>query len=406
MKSETITYRRDELYDQVWKEPLHTLARTYDISDVWLSKVCRKLSVPTPGRGYWARKRAGWEEKAPPLPPLPDGQPAEITVPSRRQKAFLSRILRPAEGDEQPARQKPPVVRVSERLDRPHRLVAEASRLLRGREAHEGLVVCWNVSCLNIRVAKDSLSRAFRIMNALLSTMEERGYKVEVTQALTNQERQQHQRHDGEPDNATRVLVSGEWIEFAMMERSSIIREAEEPPKYLKGTALDSWLLTNHVITRYVPNGTLELKVTNPDFLGTRTTWADGKRQRLEQCLGAFVANLEMVAGAKRQHRLGLERQHVEYEENRRRQEGARARAAEEAEREKLFEADLRDWCLTRDVREYAAEIRRLLGARHAEAEAENKWLETLEWMETYAARKDPLSGLRAAEKEQDEQRG
>jgi hypothetical protein len=32
-----------------------TLAEKYGISDVGLAKNCRKLSIPLPGRGYWAK---------------------------------------------------------------------------------------------------------------------------------------------------------------------------------------------------------------------------------------------------------------------------------------------------------------------------------------------------------------
>ncbi len=66
-----ITYRRSELYEQVWKDPVRDVARSYGISDVWLAKICRKLSVPRPPRGYWLRMRNGWPEKRLPLPRKP-----------------------------------------------------------------------------------------------------------------------------------------------------------------------------------------------------------------------------------------------------------------------------------------------------------------------------------------------
>ncbi len=56
---EEIIVRRNELYDQVWKEPMSSLARRYNISDVGLAKVCRKLNVPIPPRGYWAKVQSG-----------------------------------------------------------------------------------------------------------------------------------------------------------------------------------------------------------------------------------------------------------------------------------------------------------------------------------------------------------
>ena len=64
-----ITYERDVLYQQVWEEPVRDVARHYGVSGVALAKTCRRLSVPVPGRGYWAKKQAGNAPSRPPLPP-------------------------------------------------------------------------------------------------------------------------------------------------------------------------------------------------------------------------------------------------------------------------------------------------------------------------------------------------
>lgn len=64
-------YNRAELYEKAWSRPIQQLAKQYGISDVGLAKVCRKLAVPIPGRGYWAKKAAGKPvPKRPPLKPL------------------------------------------------------------------------------------------------------------------------------------------------------------------------------------------------------------------------------------------------------------------------------------------------------------------------------------------------
>ena len=67
-------YDREELYEKAWSQPLHQLAKEYGISDVGLAKVCRKLAVPVPGRGYWAKKSAGKPvRKRPDLVAIPPG---------------------------------------------------------------------------------------------------------------------------------------------------------------------------------------------------------------------------------------------------------------------------------------------------------------------------------------------
>src|SRR2546422_5857191 len=65
--------RREELYAQVWSEPMVRLAKRYGVSDVALAKVCRKLDIPGPPRGYWRRLETGWRPTPPPPPQGPPG---------------------------------------------------------------------------------------------------------------------------------------------------------------------------------------------------------------------------------------------------------------------------------------------------------------------------------------------
>ena len=67
-----ISWNRVELYNEVWNQPLVKLSRKYGISDVRLGKVCRRLSVPHPGRGYWAKKAVGQTVERVPLPEFKD----------------------------------------------------------------------------------------------------------------------------------------------------------------------------------------------------------------------------------------------------------------------------------------------------------------------------------------------
>jgi hypothetical protein len=66
-----LKYDREELYRKVWEQPMLKVAEEYGVSSVALGKTCRKLSVPVPGRGYWAKLAHGHPgEKKPPLPKL------------------------------------------------------------------------------------------------------------------------------------------------------------------------------------------------------------------------------------------------------------------------------------------------------------------------------------------------
>jgi hypothetical protein len=68
----TDRYDREELYAKVWTLTMRTVAKEYGVSDVAIGKTCRKLYIPVPGRGYWAKKAAN--QPVAPRPPLPKVQ--------------------------------------------------------------------------------------------------------------------------------------------------------------------------------------------------------------------------------------------------------------------------------------------------------------------------------------------
>jgi hypothetical protein len=63
-----LTISREDLYELVWSKPMRDLAKDFGISDVGLAKRCRRLGIPVPGRGYWARVDAGQQPYRPKLP--------------------------------------------------------------------------------------------------------------------------------------------------------------------------------------------------------------------------------------------------------------------------------------------------------------------------------------------------
>ena len=59
---------REDLYELAWSKPISELSKDFGISDVALAKRCRRLGIPLPGRGYWARVEAGQKPYRPKLP--------------------------------------------------------------------------------------------------------------------------------------------------------------------------------------------------------------------------------------------------------------------------------------------------------------------------------------------------
>lgn len=58
---------REELFAMVWERPTQAVAKELGVSDVAVGKLCARLQVPKPPRGYWARIEAGQTPRRPPL---------------------------------------------------------------------------------------------------------------------------------------------------------------------------------------------------------------------------------------------------------------------------------------------------------------------------------------------------
>jgi hypothetical protein len=71
---------RKAFYDLVWSEPLRALLARFGISDVALRKACHRVDIPTPARGYWAKRASGKRIFQAPLPERAPGMSDEVVA--------------------------------------------------------------------------------------------------------------------------------------------------------------------------------------------------------------------------------------------------------------------------------------------------------------------------------------
>ena len=177
-------YDRQKLLDEVWATPVTHLAGRYGLSDAGLKKLCSRLQIPTPPRGYWAKLAAG--KKVPAKPDLPayagatqhlliPAKPVSTSTYSARDEMDL-RLAAVIDRENDPANK----VIVPVRLNNPHPLVKLSQNALveapldhRRQPAISGRLV-------HIRVSKPMQARALRIANTLLKTLEKRGYEMSL----------------------------------------------------------------------------------------------------------------------------------------------------------------------------------------------------------------------------------
>jgi hypothetical protein len=74
------TVTREQLYERVWSVPIWTLCQQYGLSDNGLRKICKRLNVPVPPRGYWAKVEAGHKVRKMALPKDAEQSVAQIHV--------------------------------------------------------------------------------------------------------------------------------------------------------------------------------------------------------------------------------------------------------------------------------------------------------------------------------------
>lgn len=90
-KKPAVTLTRKELYRRVWSKPMSAVAKEVGLSGNALAKICNRLLVPYPPRGYWMRSNAGTKVERPPLPAAPEIKATHIITPGARAASRRTR---------------------------------------------------------------------------------------------------------------------------------------------------------------------------------------------------------------------------------------------------------------------------------------------------------------------------
>lgn len=175
---------RNSLYDEIWTDPVTVVAQRYGLSDVGLAKICRRLSIPLPTRGYWAKVKAGRIMKKIPLPKLEQAN----TVSLKKLSPEVAQAKQEAKEKAVAARKATGELVVPEELTDPHPLVKAASKRLKQRDGWEdskGLRSAPD-EVLNLLVTKDAIDRALRLIDTLIKKLETMGVTVSVDAKAKN----------------------------------------------------------------------------------------------------------------------------------------------------------------------------------------------------------------------------
>lgn len=174
-----ITMTRKDLYEKVWSSPTTELREVLGISDVAIAKLCKKLNVPKPPRGYWEKIKYGHQVSRPPLPTAGGDISEQVTI-----RSSIRNVARTAGPDNHPAHISVEAFTLPVNFKSVHPLIKRAREVLTAasKERHQRTVYqrLWHNTpgTLDVRVSAEGVTRALKIMEALILGLESKGYSV------------------------------------------------------------------------------------------------------------------------------------------------------------------------------------------------------------------------------------
>jgi hypothetical protein len=354
------TFTRKELYDLVWSEPMLTLSKKYNISDVGLRKMCTRMGIPMPRAGHWQKLK--FQKKVPKMP-LPSNYSGDekVTLTLRDEKtpfpikgeSPLSVLVHQINNDHKLN------LKVPDRLTNPDKLIISAKNELLGKkpDTYQYLgSVGASRDQLDIRVSQANVARALRFMDTLIKALRARGHDI--------------------------TFRNGDTYAIVMDHDFKILLREKHRREVVKDGNWDRSI--------YHPTGVLYFQIHG---YPTRE-WKDGKLP-LEEQLPRIIAQFELSGQEWKELR---EKQRIEEEariEKQRLQKEFEERQESELRKFKKMLSSASRWHKAENLRNYIKEVEaKALGNGNISYELKN-WLEwarqKADWYDPFTEAKDEL---------------
>jgi hypothetical protein len=320
-KNKNVT--RDDLYAQVWSQPISKLAGTYNVSGSYLALICSKLKIPTPGRGYWALVAVGKAPAKEALPTLIAGDPTMwIRTPMSSRNT-----------DELPT---PPNLRTeipSKKRNRPpHGLLVEAREIFaKAKTSYSSIYTSpRHRNLLDIITTPDHLEDSLSLAEKFLARLADYGYHVRLA--------------DGE-SNIVRIRIDTEEVIPTKKNDnyySSLWRPGRNTVAYIGTVAIGLSIVEmkeevkvndpyNYAHTKTVGSRRYRIYTYSPyRYTKLEKAWQDTKELRIEKQFDEIISAMEEMA--RQIPNLILEGEKRAAEEQARRDEEQRERKRKQAE--------------------------------------------------------------------------
>jgi hypothetical protein len=370
--AEKITLTRNELYEKVWTKPMQKLAKEVGLSDVGLAKLCRRHEIPLPGRGYWVRIQFGKKPERSALPNIQDFRLDNIEI--YRREPQMRKVLTLEE------KEKIPAIEVT--ADRPitHPLVRRIEQSMdKSSKDERGMLGGKQGTVVPLRVSQHSLPRALRILDALFAAVDGAKYTVDWPK----------------PYHAHLTIIAlDERLTFSLSEAAN--QESHKPTKEEIAQEMQfSW--KHPPKWDFTPNGCLRLSLRSCEDSYLSHSWKDGKRRKLEECVGEIFAALE---GTAKEVKLGRQQRAeaaIRRAEEQQREAEASARQAEYDRKAEAVIKLAHAWEESKLIKEFAAALKLTLATAEISPGERQELEKMTDWSFRHANQVDPLTDLKWA---------
>ncbi|RML88192.1 hypothetical protein [Pseudomonas savastanoi] len=264
----TKSFTPQELFEMVWTTPVLKLAREIGVSDVGLSKACRRAGIVLPARGYWAKSEAKRPKR--PKPPT-QTIPIEFSVLDIQQTRLdVNKRVKP----------EPLLVTVPTELVDAHPEVGKWLSAARKAKVVDGALDISGACVLSARISSDAVARSALIFDTLIKESEKRGYRFSIKAGETH------------------VIVDDEPLKISISEKLKRFEIPRPPAKPLRPGQPWSPNLAGLSRPRYgwESTGILTLSLDVRTLTQERKNWTDTDNARIEKRLGQVLLALPRLA--------------------------------------------------------------------------------------------------------------
>jgi hypothetical protein len=366
MEQKKIIMKREDLYEQVWSKPMTTLAKEYNISDVGLAKICKKLNIPKPEPGYWAKVAAGKSVVKNELPTLKEGEVGYYELkPEDNSRIDLPESILKLIEEERKDENK---IIVPQKYVRYHEIITNIRKENEVNPTKKHSANSAIRATFDIRVQNPTFDRALRIFDTLMKELEKRGYTI-ITKKVDREKN-------------TYVVINGVELKIILSEKLNRILSKDYGTKNFWSNKYE-----------FIPSGILKLEIDESfhqyetDIRSVRDTIT----LKLEDRLNEFVIALLKGSEAKKKSEEYFEKERIKRQkEEEERRTLLNEIKAEKKKCEELWKS-VNDYYRCYQIRLYIKAVEDNYRHQHGEIMNGSNIEQWLKWANDQADRIDPL---------------